>query len=147
LATITFNNNGITPGIRLTGEIKNFLASIFENEGAVFTRVTYIFCKDDYVLALNTQYLNHPVFTDILTFILSEPGKQIIAEIYISIERVTENAILLKIPYQDELFRVMIHGILHLCGYHDKTLKQRVCMRTKEDEYLSSLMFHVKRST
>lgn len=91
------------------------------------------------MLALNQQYLNHDTLTDVLTFTLSDTGSPVIAEIYISIERVHENAALLKTTYSQELFRVMIHGILHLCGYLDHTLKQKTLIRKKEDHYLALL--------
>ena len=139
MGTILFNNNRISPGIRFTKEFKGFLASIFRNEHVGFERVSYIFCKDDYLLALNQKYLNHDTLTDILTFNLSESSAAIESDIYISIERVKENALLLKTTYKTELFRVMIHGILHLCGYGDTTLKQKVEMRKKENYYLSLL--------
>jgi probable rRNA maturation factor len=99
------------------------------------------------LLTLNRQYLNHDTLTDILTFTLSGTASSIVAEIYISVERVRENAVSLKTDYQQELLRVMIHGILHLCGYSDHTPKQKTLMRKKENHYLSLSMFHVKRST
>jgi len=141
LETILFNNNRISPGIRFTKEFRGFLASIFTNETVELKRVSYIFCKDDYLLALNQKYLNHDTLTDILTFNLSEFSAAIESDIYISIERVKENALLLKTPYRKELFRVMIHGILHLCGYNDTTVKQKAEMRKKENYYLSFLSF------
>ena len=141
METILFNNNGISPGFRLTGKLKSFLISIFKKENVSFERVTYIFCKDDYLLTLNQQYLNHDNFTDILTFTLSETASAIVSEIYISVERVRENSVLLKTKYQLEFFRVMIHGILHLCGYSDQTRKQKALIRKKENYYLSLLSF------
>ncbi|MEP6947734.1 MAG: rRNA maturation RNase YbeY [Ginsengibacter sp.] len=141
METIQFNNNGISPKIRLTKELKDFLFSIFSTEKVLFKNVSYIFCKDDFLLALNQQYLNHDTLTDILTFTLSGIDSPIESEIYISIERVQENAASLKIDYQHELFRVMIHGILHLCGYSDHTSKKKSLMRKKEDYYLSLFGF------
>jgi probable rRNA maturation factor len=139
LETIIFNNNGISPGSGFTNDFKQFLVSIFKAEKVAFKRVAYIFCKDDFLLSLNQQFLHHDTLTDIITFNLSEPGTAIMAEIYISIDRVHENAVLLKTVYKQELFRVMIHGILHLCGYNDHTLKQKQLMRKKENHYLSLL--------
>jgi probable rRNA maturation factor len=147
LETILFNNNGISPGIKLTGALKHFLISIFRNENVSLKRVSYIFCKDDYLLLLNKQYLNHDTLTDILTFPLSAASTPIVSEIYISVQRVRENAVFLKTQYQQELFRVMIHGILHLCGHLDNTARQKALIRKKENYYLSLLKFHVKRST
>jgi probable rRNA maturation factor len=139
LETISFNNNGISPRIRLTKELKYFLTSIFKSEKILFRSVSYVFCTDDYLLALNQQYLNHDTLTDVLTFTLSDTGSPVVAEIYISIERIQENAAFLKMNYSQELLRVMIHGILHLCGYLDLTPKQKTLIRKKEDHYLALL--------
>ena len=117
MGTILLINNGISPMIKEKPKLKQFLISIFENEGVDFKSVSYIFCKDDYLLKLNQQYLNHDTLTDILTFTLSGKTTAIIAEIYISVEMVKENANSLGNIYHQELFRVMIHGILHLCGF------------------------------
>jgi probable rRNA maturation factor len=146
LAAILFNNNGISPSLKEKRKLKNFLISIFENEDVSIDKVSYIFCKDDYLLQLNQKFLNHNTYTDVITFTLSEGNAPLIAEIYISIQRVKENAIQLKVEYHNELFRVMIHGILHLCGYFDHTVKEKLEMRKKENFYLIQ-MFHVKRST
>jgi probable rRNA maturation factor len=141
LGTILFNNNGISPAIKEKAELKQFLVSIFENENVQFKSVSYIFCKDDYLLSLNQRYLNHDTLTDILTFTLSGRATLIISEIYISVERVKENAFHLKTNYRQELYRVMIHGILHLCGYSDHTPMQKSLMRKREDFYLSQYSF------
>lgn len=141
MGTILFSNNGISPAIKDKSELKHFLISIFKNENVQFKSVSYIFCKDDYLLSLNQRYLNHDTLTDILTFTLSGRATLIISEIYISVERVKENAFLLKTGYQKELYRVMIHGILHLCGYSDHTPRQKSLMRKREDYYLSQYCF------
>ena len=141
MGTILFNNNGISPAIKDKPALKQFLVSIFRNEGVKFKSVSYIFCKDDYLLKLNQRYLNHDTLTDILTFTLSGKTSTIISEIYISVERIRENAAFLKINYQQELYRVMIHGILHLCGYSDHTPQQKTVMRKKEDYYLFQYCF------
>lgn len=119
--------------------IKAFLSRVFAEEGVNFKSISYIFCSDDFLLKLNQEYLKHNTLTDILTFSLSNSSLDIVAEIYISIERVSENAEKLSIPFLEELHRVMIHGILHLCGYHDHTKEEKVEMRKKEDYYLSLL--------
>lgn len=141
MGTIIFSNYGISPEIKHKAELKKALSAIFTNENVVFKRIHYIFCKDDYLLNLNRQYLGHDTYTDILTFTLSSQGNQIISEIYISIERVLENASLENTIYNQELNRVMIHGILHLCGYSDHTPKAKLIMRKKEDFYLDTLVF------
>jgi len=91
------------------------------------------------LLKLNQQYLNHDTLTDILTFTLSNSSLSIVSEIYISIDRVQENANEMKIDFTKELYRVMIHGILHLCGYKDHTEEEKRIMRQKEDFYLQQI--------
>ena len=101
--------------------------------------INYIFCTDSYLLSLNQEYLNHDTFTDIITFNNSEKGESgvISGDIYISIERVTENASRYKVPFDAELHRVIIHGVLHLLGYQDKKTTDKELMRKKEEAYLS----------
>lgn len=139
MGTITFNNHGVSFILKDKLLLKSFLASIFTQEGKEFESVTYIFCTDEFLLKLNQQYLNHDTLTDILTFMLSDSSLPIISEIYISIERVKENAGMLKMNFLEEFHRVMIHGILHLCGYNDHSSSEKIEMRKKEDFYLSRL--------
>jgi probable rRNA maturation factor len=146
LGKILFNNNGVLSQIVNKPDLKKFLNFIFSNENIEFKRLDYIFCNDALLLSLNQDYLNHDTFTDILTFTLSGETHPIVSEVYISIERVKENAASLNVAYSNELLRVMIHGILHLCGYCDHTPRLKKEMRKREDYYLSQL-FHVKRST
>ncbi len=96
-----------------------------------------IFCSDEYLFQLNIQYLNHKTLTDIITFDYSEAPKLINGEIYISIERVKDNATKFKKSFDEELHRVIIHGVLHLIGYNDKTPREKSTMRKKEEAYLS----------
>lgn len=106
--------------------------------------LSFVFCSDNYLLEINQKYLNHNYFTDVITFNLSENDK-IEGEVYISIERVKENARTEKITFEAELHRVMIHGILHLIGYSDITSEEKKLMTHKENEALQNLkMFHVK---
>jgi rRNA maturation RNase YbeY len=121
--------------------LKAVLFSIFGEENREFKKIEYIFCSDEYLLKLNQRYLNHDTYTDILTFSLSNTSLPIIAEIYISVERVKENASALQVDYISELHRVMIHGILHLCGYNDHSVEEKKIMRMKEDYYLSKIDF------
>jgi len=137
VGTISFNNHGILSNLKDKLLLKTFLASIFVEEKTEFKSVFYIFCTDEYLLKLNQQYLNHDTLTDILTFTLSGSSLPIVSEIYISIERVKENARELNVNYDTELRRVMIHGILHLCGYEDLSDDEKIEMRLKEDYYLS----------
>lgn len=139
MGTISFNNHGVNPHLKDRLLLKTGLASIFTSEKVDFKSVNYVFCKDDYLLNLNQKYLNHDTLTDILTFTYSDTTLPIISEIYISIERVEYNAQSLNINYDEELRRVMIHGILHLCGYEDSTKQQKIIMREKEDFYLTRI--------
>jgi probable rRNA maturation factor len=116
--------------------LKDFLLSIFKQEDKNVDEVNYIFCSDDYLLQLNQQHLQHDFFTDIITFPFHEDHEDIKADIFISIERVADNADLLNIDFNEELLRVMIHGALHLCSYGDKTKSELAQMRNLEDKYL-----------
>jgi probable rRNA maturation factor len=125
--------------------LKKFLISIIKKEGKKLAELQYIFCSDDYLLAINRQYLGHDYYTDIITFELSEKGQPINAEIYISVDRVRDNARQFNSTLKDELQRVIIHGILHLCGYKDKTARDQAQMRKKEAQYLNAYKtFHVE---
>ncbi len=106
-----------------------------ENENCTLGEINYIFCDDNYLLKLNQDYLDHDTLTDIISFDYSV-GKELHGDIYISIERVLENAKDFKVQEKDEIDRVMIHGILHYCGYKDKTDDEKSIMRSKEDFYL-----------
>jgi rRNA maturation RNase YbeY len=108
-------------------------------EKVVFKTISYIFCNDEFLLKLNQQYLNHDTLTDILTFTLSNSSMPLVSEIYISVERVKENAINLDVPFLSELYRVMVHGVLHLCGYSDHSDSEKLIMRQREDFYLKRL--------
>jgi probable rRNA maturation factor len=116
--------------------LKRFLASLFKKEKKQLGELQYIFCADDYLLQINRQYLNHNYFTDIITFDLSEKDQLINAEIYISVDRVRENAREFGFTLKQELHRVMFHGALHLCGYKDKNPKDAQLMRRMEDKWL-----------
>ncbi|MDP4283124.1 MAG: rRNA maturation RNase YbeY [Bacteroidota bacterium] len=142
MGTILFNNNGISPSLKYKPFLKIFLTSIFAEEGYDFKSVSYIFCTDEYLLKLNQKYLKHDTLTDIITFTLSETSFPIISEIYISVERVKENSLKLDETYETEMQRVMIHGILHLCGYSDHTPELKIKMRAKEDYYLARMNFN-----
>ena len=118
---------------------RSFFPLIFEGEGFEYKTITYIFCDDEYLKKLNVEFLGHDTYTDILTFSLSDKTKPVIAEIYISIDRVRENASIFQVSFEDELRRVMIHGLLHLCEYEDHTPSLKLEMRAREDYYLNKL--------
>lgn len=115
--------------------VKQVIAAENHKTGDIF----YHFCHDDFLLNINRNYLQHDYLTDIITFPLSQVPEVISGEIFISIDRVRENAKLLEIPFKTELARVLVHGILHLLGYDDHTPEEKKVMRAKEDYYLSLL--------
>jgi rRNA maturation RNase YbeY len=121
------------------GIVRQWINDAIIREGKELDNLSIIFCSDNFLLDLNLTYLNHDTLTDILTFDLSQKRNLIQGEIYISIERIRENAQLLGVTFKQELNRVMIHGVLHLCGYKDKSKRQKTEMTIKEDFYLSLL--------
>jgi len=122
--------------LRNRGTLKDFIEKIFKKEKNLLGSINYIFCSDKKLLEINKTYLKHNFYTDIISFDLSSGPKKI-AEIYISVDRVRENAKSLGVSLNNELHRVIFHGTLHICGYKDKTNKDRAVMRSKEDHYLS----------
>jgi probable rRNA maturation factor len=116
--------------------LKLFIRSLFKKERKKLAGLSYIFCSDDFLLDINRQYLQHDYYTDIITFDLSEPGQPINAEIYISVERVRENARQFNSTLKQEIHRVIFHGALHLCGYRDKKKEEALLMRKMEEKYL-----------
>lgn len=116
--------------------LKGWLNEVMTDEGKKPGSINFIFSNDQHVLELNREYLKHDYLTDILTFPMSEQEGIITGDIYISIERVKENAGDFGVKFSEELKRVMVHGILHMCGYKDKTRTEQKLMRQKEDHYL-----------
>ena len=117
--------------------LKKFIIQLFIKEKKSLQSIDIIFCSDEYLLEINKQHLQHDFYTDIITFDLSEsPSNPIIGELYISIDRVKDNAALRDEKFSTELLRVIFHGLLHLCGFKDKTKSDIKTMREKEDEYL-----------
>ena len=123
--------------------LKQFIIRIFKREKVRLAALSIIFCSDSYVLDLNKRFLKHDYYTDILSFTLSAPGEPLEAEIYISIDRVKENAVSQGVSFQQELHRVVFHGILHFSGYKDKTEKQIKEIRSIEDKYLRRYGFRL----
>jgi rRNA maturation RNase YbeY len=118
--------------------LKVVLKDLFRREGQPLLSLQYIFCSDEFLLRINRDFLQHDYYTDIVTFQLGDhPDTDgVEGEIYISVDRVRDNAHALRVPLQQEMLRVVFHGALHLCGYKDKTGAQRKTMRAKEEEYL-----------
>lgn len=118
-------------------KLKIFLIKLLKKEGArELLNLSYIFCSDNYLLEINREFLHHDFYTDIITFDLSSDKTTLTGEIYISIDRVKENAKGLGTSYHEELHRVIFHGALHLCGFKDKTKQQKDTMRIMEDKTL-----------
>ncbi|WP_242158063.1 rRNA maturation RNase YbeY [Aestuariivivens sediminis] len=117
-------------------EISNWISKVIGLEGCSEGDISYIFCDDAYLHKLNVEFLNHDTLTDIISFDYSI-GKIIQGDIYISVERVAENAGTFGVAFHNELLRVMIHGILHYCGYTDKHETDKANMRAKETHYLN----------
>lgn len=115
--------------------LRKWIVNSIKHEGKADGDINFIFCSDEYLLELNKSSLNHDYYTDIITFDYCE-GQEVSGDLFISIDRVKENAKEMKLTFEEELHRVMIHGVLHLCGYKDKTKKDAETMRSKEDFYL-----------
>lgn len=117
-------------------KVENWIKNTIKTENCFTGNITYIFCSDNYLLDVNRKYLNHDYFTDVITFDYVKNSK-ISGDIFISIDRITENAKIFNVSRENELLRVMIHGILHLIGYDDQTDEQEEEIHKKEDFYLN----------
>lgn len=120
----------------------NWISKVILSEKKKEGEISYIFCDDDFILEINKQYLNHDFYTDIISFDYSV-GNELHGDIFISIERVQENAEDFNVTFKEELQRVIIHGILHYCGYKDKAKEDEILMRNIENEKIK--MFHVEQ--
>lgn len=122
-------------------QIKKWLNGVINDYGCICGNIHIIICNDEELLRINMSFLNHDSYTDIITFDESETGvagkKTLHGELYISFERIAENAVKYKVSFQQEMLRVMVHGILHLCGFSDKTKTQRQQMRNRENMALN----------
>jgi probable rRNA maturation factor len=134
---IRFFSEGLSFSLNKEDDTKAWLEFILQKEGYEVENLNYIFSSDNHLLTLNNEYLDHDTLTDIITFEHSEKGENLEADIFISVERVRENATSLKKEFTDELHRVIIHGLLHLFGLQDKTEVEKQEMRKKEDACLS----------
>ncbi|WOC51850.1 rRNA maturation RNase YbeY [Bergeyella porcorum] len=124
--------------LSINENITSWIEYIITHEGKKLGDINYIFCDDEYLLKINQDYLQHDYYTDIITFDYVK-GKKISGDIFVSVTRVTENAPLLSKSFDEELHRVIAHGVLHLCGYKDKTEAEIKEMRNKEDFYLNAI--------
>ncbi|PKH66779.1 rRNA maturation RNase YbeY [Flavobacterium sp. ALD4] len=122
--------------------IANWLSAAILSEGKKEGEINYIFCDDEYLHKINLEYLNHDDLTDIISFDYTM-GNEIHGDIFISVERVQENAADFNVPFEEEIRRVMVHGVLHYCGYKDKGEADELLMRSKENEKL--VLFHVEQ--
>jgi len=127
--------------LKNSSDHSDWIRKIITSESFLTGDINYIFCDDAYLLEINQKYLNHDTYTDIITFDYSD-GKTLNSDIYISIERVKENANSFKVEFSNELLRVMSHGVLHLCGFKDKSEEEASLMRSKEEEKIK--LFHVE---
>ena len=141
LLVIDFNFIDVPP-IENDQPFLDWLSRVVESEGYSLSALTYIFCNDQYLLGLNQTYLSHDTLTDIITFDYVE-GTSVSGDIFISVDRLKENAAIFKVSFEEERLRVMAHGLLHLMGYKDKTTEDQLVMSNKENEKIK--MFHVEQ--
>ena len=141
LLVIDFNFIDVAP-IENDRPFMDWLSRVAESEGYSLSALSYIFCNDQYFLDLNQTYLSHDTLTDIITFNYVE-GTVVSGDIFISVDRLKENAAIFKVSFEEERLRVMAHGLLHLMGYKDKTTEDQEVMSNKENEKIK--MFHVEQ--
>jgi rRNA maturation RNase YbeY len=134
---IIFFNEDITFKFQGKNLFKAWLKKVAEKEGFKVKNLNYIFCSDEYLHKINVEYLDHDTYTDIITFDNSEDETTIEGDIFISIDRVKENSQSLNTVFEDELKRVIVHGLLHLCGYDDHSPEDKAEMRRLESEYIA----------
>lgn len=141
MPAINFFEEGISFKLKDKAKVRTWITDTVTAEGYRLKELNYIFCSDEYLLQINQQYLNHDTLTDIVTFDNSEIPGSITGDIFISVERIRENASKFSVSETDELHRVIIHGALHLLGYKDKTKADKAKMTEKEDFYLTKRLF------
>ncbi|MFC2176396.1 rRNA maturation RNase YbeY [Bacteroidota bacterium] len=140
MTSVDFVSEQISFECEKQAALSEWIADVCSKEKKQLGLVTYIFCSDEYLLNVNKQYLNHDYYTDVITFDYSEDDI-LSGDIFISIDRVKDNAQVADIQFVDELHRIMIHGVLHLAGYHDKKPDEKAQMTHLEDIYLSLRSF------
>lgn len=142
MPSITYFEEDIKFKLKQKESIRGWIVNTINTEGYKLKSLSFIFCSDNYLLQINQQYLNHDTFTDIITFDNSDQGGLVMGDIFISVDRIRENATQLQITETDEMHRVMIHGVLHLLGYKDKNVDDKKKMTQKEDFYLQQRAFN-----
>jgi len=142
MPSIAFFEEDINYKLKSKALLRQWINDTIRAEGYKLSELTYIFCSDAYLLNINQQYLDHDTYTDIITFDNSERDDVVLGDIFISIERIRENAAKYNVPETDELHRVIIHGVLHLLGYTDKSTANKQKMTEKEDFYLGKRAFN-----
>jgi rRNA maturation RNase YbeY len=141
MASINFFTEDIDFNLKNKNAVRKWLKHIIINEQHSLLQLNYIYCSDEYLLQINSQYLNHNFYTDVITFDNSSLPNKIEGDIFISLVRVSENATNLNISLHSELLRVMVHGLLHLLGYDDHTPSDITTIREKENFYLETVDF------
>lgn len=140
-ALIQFFSEGVSYELDREKDIQQWLLDLIQAEKLQAGVINYIFCNDDYLLELNQKFLERDTLTDVIAFDYSEAADEVSGDVFISIERIKENATKFNQSMESELLRVIAHGMLHLCGYEDKDAAQKKEMTSKEDKYLSLLSF------
>jgi len=142
--SVSFHYADVDFKLKSPTSLKKFVVDIFLKTTKKKLSLSVVFCCDDYLLNINKQFLNHDYYTDIITFPLEETEATSLAEIYISLERVWDNAKKQKVTFDDELHRVLFHGVLHLTGLKDKTKEQKAAMTVAEDKWLKAYAKYLK---
>lgn len=135
---ISFNIENVSLKLSKRLLLKSWIKSTIAEEKKQASDISFIFCSDEYLLGINREYLNHSYYTDVITFDYTD-GLTVSGDIFISIDTVKANAEEFEQAFYTELYRVMVHGVLHLCGYKDATDSEKTVMRQKEDYYLTKL--------
>lgn len=138
--SIAFNHADKKVSLTQRNALKLFITKTVRKEGLTIADLQYVFCSDKYLLDINRQFLDHDYYTDIISFDLSEVKGELVAEVYISIDRVRDNAKQLGTSIKEELLRVIFHGALHFCGYKDKKPKDAAIMRAMENKWIKAYL-------
>ena len=133
---VQFYSLDINLALKERTRLKLFIEKLFISEKKKLANLSYVFCSDEHLITINKDFLKHDFYTDVITFDLSSSKNEIEGEVYISVDRIKDNAKILSVSFNEELHRVVFHGALHLCGYKDKKKEEALVMRSKENKYL-----------